>query len=160
MNYQLIRSVIRFLGMSIVAGAAVAIAYPIDTKPEAGATKLNKPNPTTTNRMQKRPAAAKPAGGTQLEYEKPAQVNSTLVQKGTVSGGNNKSKSGGNAKVSQNNVNKAGWDLKRTPNKGGYQLGGSHGDDTPTEKSPPAGGSGGAGAKSKTPAKSTSPIKQ
>jgi hypothetical protein len=148
------------LGTSLVVGTAVGsvvtFAYS-DTKPAASATKLKKPATTTTNRMQKRPPAVKPAGGTQLEYEKPtgaggaggAKVNSTLTQKGTIGAGNNKnSKSNGNTKFKQNTVNKAG-----------YQSGSTGGDDTPTEKRSATGGAG-AGAKSTAPAKTTSPIKQ
>jgi hypothetical protein len=146
MNYKLIRSVLRFLGMSLVVGTAVAFAYPTDTKPLATAAKLKNPTTKTTNRMQQRPPAAKPAGGGQEEFAKPAgsvgpagaKVNSTLKQKGSVSGGNNINTTGaGNGKIKQNTVNKAG-----------YQLGGSHGDDTPTENRSATGGAGGAGAKS------------
>jgi hypothetical protein len=183
-NYKLIRSVLRFFGMSLVVGTAVAFASPTDTKPAESATKFKRPTTNTTNRMQKRPPAVKPAGGTQLEYAKPAgsgngavKVNSTLTQTAPGGAGNNKStKAGGNGQFKQNTVNKAG-----------YQLGGSHGDDTPMEKRSATGGGGGVkstgrttgvssadliahpasgsstkphGAKSTAPAKTTNPVRQ
>lgn len=148
-------------GPSLVVGTAVAFAYS-DTKSTESTAKIVKPR-ATTNRMEKQPPPGKHTSGTQTKSG-PAgsgnkvgtvvgsKVDSTFAPKGLGGSGNKNINNGkvykgngknikgsGNSKFNQNTVGNAG-----------NRLGGSHGDDTPTET-----GIGGTGGKSTSPAKTT-----